>query len=135
MHSYVKFLPLNEDLVKNPKLVLSKLQAFHDNSSSKKKSILPSASALLSKSGYPYKITFFCSNGKHYPKCTPHRKHQCYAKNPHLRRPPQNNKRKNKTSAHLSTSQALFTRNKVDVKPQELIIDCGETHKMFNSHR
>ncbi|MBW0527758.1 hypothetical protein O181_067473 [Austropuccinia psidii MF-1] len=70
LHLYVEVLTSNEDLVKNPKLVLAKLQEFHDNSPSQGKSILPSASALLSESAHPYKITYFCSNGKHNPMCT-----------------------------------------------------------------
>ncbi|MBW0491793.1 hypothetical protein O181_031508, partial [Austropuccinia psidii MF-1] len=135
LHSYVEVLTLNEDLVKNPELVLAKLQEFHDNSSSQEKSISPSASALLSESAHPYKITYFCSNGKHNPMCTTHSKNECYAKNPHLRPPRRNNKRKNQASAHLSTAQALITRNQLEINSQELIIDCGATHHMFNSPR
>ncbi|MBW0521628.1 hypothetical protein O181_061343 [Austropuccinia psidii MF-1] len=67
--------------------------------------------------------------------CTTHSKNECYAKNPRLRPPQQNNKRKNQASAHLSTAQALITENKLDISPQELIIECGATHHMFNSHR
>ncbi|MBW0478722.1 hypothetical protein O181_018437 [Austropuccinia psidii MF-1] len=91
------------------------------------------ASALISESAHPYKITYFCSNGKHNPMCTTHSKDQCYSENPHLRPPCQNIKRKNQASAHLSTAPALSTGNQVLVKPQELIINFGATHHMFNS--
>ncbi|MBW0506582.1 hypothetical protein O181_046297 [Austropuccinia psidii MF-1] len=101
----------------------------------KLRSISPSASALLSESAHPYKITYFCSNGKHNPMCTTHSKNKCYDENPHLRPPRRNNKTKNQVSAHLSTAQALITRNKLDITSQELIIDCGATHHMFNSPR
>ncbi|MBW0533961.1 hypothetical protein O181_073676 [Austropuccinia psidii MF-1] len=66
---------------------------------------------------------------------TTHSKNECYAKNPHLRPPWQNNKRKNQASAHLSTAQALITRNQLDINSQELIVDCGATHHMINSPR
>ncbi|MBW0543224.1 hypothetical protein O181_082939 [Austropuccinia psidii MF-1] len=132
MHLYVKKLTLNQDLIKNPKLVVAKLQEFHDNSSTQEKSISPSASTLLSESAHSYKITYFFSNGKHNLMCTTPRKYQCYAKNPHLRPPWQINKRENKALAHLSTAQALITSKKVDIKPQELIIDCCSTHHMFS---
>ncbi|MBW0534400.1 hypothetical protein O181_074115 [Austropuccinia psidii MF-1] len=135
MHSYVEVLTLNEDLIKDPELVLAKLQEFHNNSSSQEKSSSSPPSALISESAHPYKITYFCSNGKHNPMCTTHSKDQCYAENPHLRPPRRNNKRKNQASAHLSTAQALITGNQDFIKPQELIIDCGATHHMFNSLR
>ncbi|MBW0466267.1 hypothetical protein O181_005982 [Austropuccinia psidii MF-1] len=135
LNSYVEVLTLNEELVKNPELVLAKLQEFHDNSSSQEKSIPSLASALVSESAHPYKITYFCSNGKHNPMCTTHSKNECYAENPHLRPPRRNNKRKNQALAHLSTAQALITRNKLEINSQELIIDCGATHHMFNSPR
>ncbi|MBW0541403.1 hypothetical protein O181_081118, partial [Austropuccinia psidii MF-1] len=133
MHSYVEVLTLNEDLIKDPELVLAKLQEFHDNSSSQEKCSSTPASALISEPAHPYKITYFCSNGKHNPMCTTHSKEQCYAENPHLRPPRRNNKRKNQASAHLSTAQALITGNQDFIQPQELIIDCGTTHHMFNS--
>ncbi|MBW0537117.1 hypothetical protein O181_076832 [Austropuccinia psidii MF-1] len=135
LHLYVEVLTLNEDLVKNPELVLAKLQEFHDNSSPQEKSISPSASALLSESAHPYKITYFYSNRKHNPMCTTHSKNECYAENPHLRPPRRNNKGKNQASAHLSTAQALITRNQLEINSQELIVDCGATHHMFNSPR
>ncbi|MBW0482729.1 hypothetical protein O181_022444 [Austropuccinia psidii MF-1] len=111
MHSYVEILTLNEDVVKDPELVLAKLQEFHDNSPSLEKSSSTPASELISESAHPYNIIYFCLNGKHNPMFTTHSKDQCYAKNPHLRLPRRNKKRKNQASAHLLTSQALITGN------------------------
>ncbi|MBW0564637.1 hypothetical protein O181_104352 [Austropuccinia psidii MF-1] len=133
LHSYVKVLTLNEDLIKNPELVLSKLQEFHNKSSSQEKSSSTPASELISESEHPYKITYFCSNGEQNPMCNTHSKDQFYAKNPHVRPPRQNNKRKNQASAHLSTAQTLITGNQDLIKPQELIINCGATHHIFSS--
>ncbi|MBW0545860.1 hypothetical protein O181_085575 [Austropuccinia psidii MF-1] len=118
MHSYVKVLALNEDLIKDPELIHAKLQEFHDNSSSQQKSSSTPASALISESAHPQKITYFCLNGKHnsMPPC-------------------RNNKRKNQASARLSAAQALITGKQDLIQPQELIIDCGATHHMFNSLR
>ncbi|MBW0559835.1 hypothetical protein O181_099550 [Austropuccinia psidii MF-1] len=57
MHLYVKVLTLNEDLVKDPKLVLAKLQEFHDNSSAPENSNSTPPSAFVSESAHPYKLT------------------------------------------------------------------------------
>ncbi|MBW0503884.1 hypothetical protein O181_043599 [Austropuccinia psidii MF-1] len=135
MHSYVQVLTLNEDVIKDPELVLAKLQEFHDNSSSQEKPSSTPASALIYESAHPYNIIYFCLNGKHNPMCTTHSNDQCYAENPHLRLPCQNKKRKNQASAHLLTAQALITGNQDLIQPQEFIIDCGEMHHMFNSLR
>ncbi|MBW0534634.1 hypothetical protein O181_074349 [Austropuccinia psidii MF-1] len=66
-----------EDLVEKPELILSKLQDFHNNLQSQEKSSTPlSATALVSESAGPYKITYYCSNGKHNPNCTSHTKEE-----------------------------------------------------------
>ncbi|MBW0510889.1 hypothetical protein O181_050604 [Austropuccinia psidii MF-1] len=68
IHQFVEVLSLNKDLVEKPELILSKLQDFYNNSQSQEKSSAPlSATALVSESAGPYKITYYCSNGKHNP--------------------------------------------------------------------
>ncbi|MBW0583594.1 hypothetical protein O181_123309, partial [Austropuccinia psidii MF-1] len=133
IHQFVEVLSLNEDLVEKPELVLSKLQDFHNNSKIQEKSpTLPVAIALVSESAGPYKITYYCSNGKHNPNCTSHTKEECFAEHPELRPPNhRNNKRKNgydqNASAHVSTAQALVTRKDSPVSEMEFIVDCGAT--------
>ncbi|MBW0475379.1 hypothetical protein O181_015094 [Austropuccinia psidii MF-1] len=69
--------------------------------------------------------------------CTTHTKETCFAENPHLRPTYCTNKRKARSfqnpSAHLSTAQALVTGEDLKGNCEELIIDCGATHHMFNS--
>ncbi|MBW0499617.1 hypothetical protein O181_039332 [Austropuccinia psidii MF-1] len=69
--------------------------------------------------------------------CTTHIKEVCFSENPHLRPTHCVNKRRRRSyqnpSAHLSTAQALVTGEIFDERPEELIIDCGTTHHMFNS--
>ncbi|MBW0535336.1 hypothetical protein O181_075051 [Austropuccinia psidii MF-1] len=117
--------------------VLERLQEFHDNSKTQLSNQASAPIALVSESAHPYKITYYCTNGKHNPMCTTHTKESCFAENPHLRPPYRLNKRKNRPyqspTAHLSTAQVLMTRKGIEILPQELIIDCGATHHMFNS--
>ncbi|MBW0545798.1 hypothetical protein O181_085513 [Austropuccinia psidii MF-1] len=135
IQQFAKVLTLNEELIEQPNLVLSKLQDYCDNSRSQIK--IPNAhspSALVSESVHPYRIIHYCANGKHNPNCIPHSKEECFAENPHLRPRCANNKRTNNNrdaSTHLSTAQALVTGT--TSWQEELIIDCGSTHHIFNS--
>ncbi|MBW0543175.1 hypothetical protein O181_082890 [Austropuccinia psidii MF-1] len=62
IHQFVEVLSLNEDLVKKPVLILSKLQDLRNNSQSQEKSSIPlAATALVSESAGPYNITYYCS--------------------------------------------------------------------------
>ncbi|MBW0471097.1 hypothetical protein O181_010812 [Austropuccinia psidii MF-1] len=137
MHQFVKVLSLNEELIQQPKLVLERLQEFHDNSNTWLSNQAPASTALVSESAHPYKITYYCTNGKHNPMCTTHTKESFFAKNPNLRPAYQSNKRKNQLyqspTAHLSNAQVLMTGKGIVIHPQELIINCGATHHMFNS--
>ncbi|MBW0517549.1 hypothetical protein O181_057264 [Austropuccinia psidii MF-1] len=137
IHQYVETLSLNEELIEFPELILSKLQDFHNNSFIQEEPIKSSVTALLSESAHPYKILYYCTNGKHNPMCTSHTKQECFVENPHLKPPRRNNKRRAQNnqnmSAHLSTAQALVTGNSPSTSPSDLIIDCGATHHMFNS--
>ncbi|MBW0502257.1 hypothetical protein O181_041972 [Austropuccinia psidii MF-1] len=137
IHQFVEVLSLNEELIQQPELVLERLQELHDNSKTQLSNQAPAPTALVSESAHPYKITYYCTNGKHNPMCTTHTKESCFAENPHLRPPYRSNKRKNRPyqspTAHLSTAQVLMTGKGIEILPQELIIDCGATHHMFNS--
>ncbi|MBW0548016.1 hypothetical protein O181_087731 [Austropuccinia psidii MF-1] len=137
IHQFVEVLSLNEELIQQPELVLERLQEFHDNSKTQLPNQAPAPIALVSESAHPYKITYYCTNGKHNPMCTTHTKESCFAENPHLRPPYRSNKRKNRPyqspTAHLSTAQVLMTGKGIATHSQELIIDCGATHHMFNS--
>ncbi|MBW0490531.1 hypothetical protein O181_030246 [Austropuccinia psidii MF-1] len=97
----------------------------------------PSASSLILSSDHKFKITHLCSNGLHNPKCTTHRKDQCYAENPHLRPPRRNNKRKaheTSASAHIATAHAIVTSTSSSQShPNQVVINCGATHHMFHS--
>ncbi|MBW0495273.1 hypothetical protein O181_034988 [Austropuccinia psidii MF-1] len=92
-------------------LVLERLQDYHENSRAQVSNQVPAPTTLVSESAHPYKIMYYCTNGKHNPMCTTH----------------------TKESSHLSTAQALMTRENIKIDPQELIIDCGATHQMINS--
>ncbi|MBW0524413.1 hypothetical protein O181_064128 [Austropuccinia psidii MF-1] len=80
----MEVLTLNNELVEKPDLILSKLQDFHNNSRLKETNLPSTASAHLSESLGPYKITYYCANGKHNPNCTNHTKEECFAEHPHL---------------------------------------------------
>ncbi|MBW0519780.1 hypothetical protein O181_059495 [Austropuccinia psidii MF-1] len=96
IHQYVEVLSLNEDLVEKQKLVLSKLQDFHNNSKTQESTTSTSSvTALIAESSGSYNITYYCLNGKHNPNCTSHSKEEFSANHPELRPPNcQNNKRK-----------------------------------------
>ncbi|MBW0535355.1 hypothetical protein O181_075070, partial [Austropuccinia psidii MF-1] len=137
IHQYVEALSLNEDLIELPDVILSKLQDYHHNTAIRQDSAVSPATALLSESSHPYRILYYCTNGKHNPMCTSHTKQECFVENPHLKPPRRNNKQKaqpnSNVSAHLSTAQALVTGNNLPTSRFDLIIDCGATHHMFNS--
>ncbi|MBW0497556.1 hypothetical protein O181_037271, partial [Austropuccinia psidii MF-1] len=129
----VELLTLNDDLIGKPDQFLSHLQEYVHLQTSKPANNHSTASALVSSTqNHPYKIMYYCANGKHNPKCTTHKKEECYAENPHLRPPRRENKRKatGEASAHLGSATALITNSNI---LQELVIDCGATHHMFYS--
>ncbi|MBW0531856.1 hypothetical protein O181_071571 [Austropuccinia psidii MF-1] len=134
----VEMITLNNNLLEKPDQVLLRLQEYANLQTAKVTSKdFPSASALISSSDHKFKITHFCSNGLHNPKCTTHRKDQCYAENPDLRPPRQNNKQKaheTSASAHIATAHALVTSTiSSQSHPNQVVINCGETHHMFHS--
>ncbi|MBW0501757.1 hypothetical protein O181_041472 [Austropuccinia psidii MF-1] len=76
----IKMITLNDSLIERPNQVLLQLQEYAKSIENPSSSV----SALVASSEHQFKITHYCSNGLHNPKCTTHRKEDCYAKNPHL---------------------------------------------------
>ncbi|MBW0506632.1 hypothetical protein O181_046347 [Austropuccinia psidii MF-1] len=129
-------ITLNDSLIEKPDQVLLRLQEYANLQSAKSiKKPSSSVSALVASSEHQYKITHYCSNSLHNPKCVSHRKEDCYAKNPHLCPPKRGNKRKTRESpaaAHLVTARALITSTVSHSNPfNQIVIDCGATHHMF----
>ncbi|MBW0492775.1 hypothetical protein O181_032490 [Austropuccinia psidii MF-1] len=129
----VEMLTLNDNILKKPDQVLLRLQEYDNLQTAKVVTKDPSpVSALISSSEHKFKITHFCSNGLHNPKCMTHRKDQCYGENPHLRPPRQNNKKKAQGTPPLA--HALVTLMVISQgHPNKVVIDCGATHHMFHS--
>ncbi|MBW0545952.1 hypothetical protein O181_085667, partial [Austropuccinia psidii MF-1] len=93
-----------------------------------------SPTALLSSVEEPHKIVYYCTKGKHNMKCVTHKKEDCWSENPHLRPLRREKKRRHfDATAHLTVAQALVTTS-VPSQPKvnQLILDCGATHHMFN---
>ncbi|MBW0527614.1 hypothetical protein O181_067329 [Austropuccinia psidii MF-1] len=134
----IEMLTLNDSLIEKPDQVLLRLQEYANLQCAKSiEKPSSSVSALVASSEHQYKITHYCSNGLHNPKCTTHRKEDCYAENPHLRPSKQSNKRKIRGSpaaAHLVTARALITSTvSQSNSSNQIVIDCGPTHHMFYS--
>ncbi|MBW0495265.1 hypothetical protein O181_034980 [Austropuccinia psidii MF-1] len=137
LSQFVETLILNEDIIEKPLAILSWLQHFsrhnsHNSGTQNKKET--SSSALLTEYDKPYKIIFYCSQGKHNKQCTTHKKEECWAENPHLRPSRQDKRKRNNPKAHLPIAQALATigGSKVPMHNQ-VVVDCGATHHMLNS--
>ncbi|MBW0482253.1 hypothetical protein O181_021968 [Austropuccinia psidii MF-1] len=133
----VETLIFNKDIIKKPLAILYQLQDFasHSNLSNytnnKKET---SSSSLVTTYDEPHKIVFYCSQGKYNKRCTTHKKEECWVENPHLRTSRHKNKQNNNPLDHLSIAQALTTIGG-DLTPDQnqVVIDCGATHHMFNS--
>ncbi|MBW0535864.1 hypothetical protein O181_075579 [Austropuccinia psidii MF-1] len=134
----IEMITLNDSLIEKPDQVLLRLQEYANLQCAKSiEKPSSSVSALVASSEHQYKITHYCSNGLHNPKCTTHRKEDCYAENPHLRPSKRSNKRKIRESpaaAHLVTARALITSTVSQSNSyNQIVIDCGATHHMFYS--
>ncbi|MBW0551788.1 hypothetical protein O181_091503 [Austropuccinia psidii MF-1] len=134
LHQYIKVLTLSDDLIEKPDMILTKLQDYvdliRDNNPP-----LPSnsATALVSTTDKTYKIIYYCTNGKHNNKSTSHTKNKCWAENPHLK-PIRKDKKRRKLEANSNLAKALIT-SVTTVPEDQLILDCGATHHMFNSRK
>ncbi|MBW0526090.1 hypothetical protein O181_065805, partial [Austropuccinia psidii MF-1] len=132
-----KILTLNDNLLEKPDQVLLQLREYANLQTAivVVKHSSPAPSLILS-SDNQFKITHFCYNGLHNPKCTKHRKDKCYMENAHLCPPRQNNKKKSQgipALAHLATDHALVTlKISSQGHPNQVVSDCRETHHMFH---
>ncbi|MBW0567350.1 hypothetical protein O181_107065 [Austropuccinia psidii MF-1] len=83
LHQLVETLTLNEELIERPDLILTQLQDYVNLIKSKDSIPTDLPSALVSTVDDSFKVIHFCTNGKHNPKSTTHKKEQCWAENPH----------------------------------------------------
>ncbi|MBW0588072.1 hypothetical protein O181_127787 [Austropuccinia psidii MF-1] len=84
-HQLVETLTLNEELIERSDLILTWLQDYVNLIKSKDSTPTDLPSALVSTVDNSFKIIHFCTNVKHNPKRTTHKKEQCWAENPHDR--------------------------------------------------
>ncbi|MBW0538151.1 hypothetical protein O181_077866 [Austropuccinia psidii MF-1] len=95
------------------------------------------SSALLTTSNeFPHKLTYICKDGKHNIKITTHKAENCWAEHPELCPPPHNQSKKKASEAetHQTSLEALLSdANNTTLTLFSLVIDCGETHHMFNN--
>ncbi|MBW0502342.1 hypothetical protein O181_042057 [Austropuccinia psidii MF-1] len=135
LHQFVENITLNEDIIENPEKILTRLQDLAHLNSAEKMPQNHSSMALLSNVEEPHKIVYYCVKGKHNLKCTTHKKEDCWSENPHLRPPRREKKHRHfDATAHLTIAQALMTTPKpLQPREDQLILDCGVTHHMFNS--
>ncbi|MBW0525186.1 hypothetical protein O181_064901 [Austropuccinia psidii MF-1] len=81
----MEMITLNDSLLENHNQVLLRLQEYTNHQAAKTiAKDTPPVSALISSSEHQFKITHFYSNGTQNPKCTTHRKEDCYGDKPHL---------------------------------------------------
>ncbi|MBW0562367.1 hypothetical protein O181_102082 [Austropuccinia psidii MF-1] len=131
----VKNLTLNKDIIEKPNKIPTQLQDLAHLNHIDKRPQTTSPTALFSNVEEPHKTFYYCSKGKHNIKCTTHKIEDFLLENPHLR--PLRREKKHKNSyytAHLTISKALMTIQEL-LQPTEdqLRLDCGATHHMFNS--
>ncbi|MBW0494125.1 hypothetical protein O181_033840 [Austropuccinia psidii MF-1] len=130
----IELLTLNDTLIEQPREILSRLQEYTRLQHTQTDENVTNATALISTTDHPYRITYYCTNGKHNIKCISHKKEECFAENPHLRPQKRNIKRKfhnMNASAHYSKAQALITTKHSSPNKTQAVIDCGATHHMF----
>ncbi|MBW0546830.1 hypothetical protein O181_086545 [Austropuccinia psidii MF-1] len=136
LNQLVEGLTLNEEVIQRPDIILSRLQDYAKLMLIKETIKDLSASALVSTINGPYKVVYYCTYGKHNPKCTTHKKEEFFSEKPHLR-PKQKDKRKRmnphrNAATHLSTVQALVTSIDDSLQCNQLLVGCGATHHLFN---
>ncbi|MBW0538331.1 hypothetical protein O181_078046, partial [Austropuccinia psidii MF-1] len=138
LNQVVELLTLNKEIIEKPDQILSRLQEYANHCQTKdtRLNTSPPVTDLVASSNEPFLIVYYCSNGKHNPKCLTNKKEECFAENPHLRPQKRDNKRKAPSSnptTHFSTAQALYTNAYQRLSPGQLVVDCGATHHMFHS--
>ncbi|MBW0511796.1 hypothetical protein O181_051511 [Austropuccinia psidii MF-1] len=123
---------LNDDAVANPDATLTCLQNYVHNLKSKKtqsskRVAIPTLELTKSSKYYPFKLVYYCTNGKHNAKCTSHNASQCYAKYPELhpsKRESDNKRQKSETTAttHITAAQELLILQAVDKNKSDRLI-------------
>ncbi|MBW0539862.1 hypothetical protein O181_079577, partial [Austropuccinia psidii MF-1] len=134
LHQFVENLTLNEDIIDKPEKILTRLQDLAHLNNVDCKTQSTTQTALISSGGEPHKVIYYCEKGRHNDKCSTHKKEDCCTKNPHLRPPRREKKRRHfNPTAHFTMAQALTTYpRQQQPSSRQLIIDCGATHHMFN---
>ncbi|MBW0476043.1 hypothetical protein O181_015758 [Austropuccinia psidii MF-1] len=135
LHQFVDNLTLNEELIERPDLILTRLQHYANIHKERSEKSQENIGALFMSINKPHKIVYFCKNGIHNHKCTNHLKEDCWAENPYLR-PNKKNKKQRipNSSTHFTEDLALNTFfNQSPLLKNQLIVDCGATHHIFNS--
>ncbi|MBW0512553.1 hypothetical protein O181_052268 [Austropuccinia psidii MF-1] len=84
LYQLVEGLTLNEDVIQRPDIILSRLQDYVKLMRTKEPIKDLSASTLVLTTNEPYKIVYYCTDGKHNPKGTTHKKEECFSEKPHL---------------------------------------------------
>ncbi|MBW0542066.1 hypothetical protein O181_081781 [Austropuccinia psidii MF-1] len=135
LHQLVETLTLNEELIKSPDLILTRLQDYVHLIGSQDPPPTNLPSAPISTIDNSFKIIHYCTNGKHNAKSTTHKKEQCWAENSQLRPNQRDHKqRKFQPATHFLTATALVTSLEDEkTTTHQVILDCGATHHMFNS--
>ncbi|MBW0558272.1 hypothetical protein O181_097987 [Austropuccinia psidii MF-1] len=132
LQQFIEVLTLNKDLIERPDSILTKFQDFvHLTQNNNPTSLPNSVTALVSTSNEAYNIIYYCTNGKHNNKSTSHTRNKCWGESPGLRPTRKDNKQR-KTEANSYLAKALIT-SLTAVPEDQLILDCGATHHMFNS--
>ncbi|MBW0473110.1 hypothetical protein O181_012825 [Austropuccinia psidii MF-1] len=90
----IELLTLNDALTEKPREIILRLQEYTRLKHTQVEENTANASSLISTTNQPYRITYYCTNGKHNIKCISHKKEECYAENTHLGPQKRNNKRR-----------------------------------------
>ncbi|MBW0560561.1 hypothetical protein O181_100276 [Austropuccinia psidii MF-1] len=84
LHQFIENLTLTEDLIEKPEEILTRLQDYVSLPKNSKQTQSQNTMALVSTIEEPYKIIYYCKNGKHNNKCNTHKKEECWIENPTL---------------------------------------------------
>ncbi|MBW0484296.1 hypothetical protein O181_024011 [Austropuccinia psidii MF-1] len=84
LYQLVKGRNLNEDVIQRPEIIFSRLQEYVTLMRIKEPIKDLSAFTLVLTTNEPYKIVYYCIEGKHNPKCTMNNKEECFSEKPHL---------------------------------------------------
>ncbi|MBW0505412.1 hypothetical protein O181_045127 [Austropuccinia psidii MF-1] len=119
LHQFSEVLSLKEEHIEKPELILTCLQDYIHISNPKHTQPTTNPSALISSTDKPYRVIYYCTNGKHDKKSTSHKKEQCWTENTHLRWTIKDKKQTRfHSKAYLSIYKALKTSSKPPIRNQ-----------------